>query len=55
MALLNNDQKQQLKGAVADKLISTVAKPLLKRLGDRMEKSKRTFIRNAALFFRGKL
>lgn len=55
MGLLTNNQKQQAKGAVAEKLISTVAKPLIKALGDRMEKSKRPFIRNVCLFFRGKL
>lgn len=49
---LTSDQKQKVKAVLADRLISAVAKPLIKKLGDRMETSKRPFIRRVVRFFR---
>lgn len=53
MGVLNDEQKQKVKGFVVDQAVSTVAKPLIHRIGDAMAKSKRPFIRNVVRFFRG--
>lgn len=45
---------EKSKGALLGMLTKEIAKPLIKRLGDRMAKSKRPFIRATVAFFRGK-
>jgi hypothetical protein len=53
MAKLTDDQKQAVKGYVAEKAVSAVAKPLIKRVGDKMASARKPFWRKLVALFRG--